>query len=245
MIGFIVPVEGNEDEFIVGADNRLVVIKWNGVSKTAAVIRNYAEVDQNIKSTRFNDGKVDPRGRIYSGTMRSEKHGDIRETRLGTLYRFDGGISIALRKNVNISNGLAWNEATNKFYYIDSGDHDVKEYDWNPSTGEISNSKVVLELENKECGFDGMTIDENGFLYIATFGEGVVKKFDPRARQVVHEIKIPNAMQITSVAFGGPNLDELFVTTAAITGFPGPNGRLFKVTGLGSKGTQMYEAKIL
>ena len=91
---------------------------------------------------------------------------------------------------------------------------------------------------------DGMTIDENGFLYVATFGGSKILKIDPMTKKIADEIKLP-VEQITSAAFGGPNLDVLFVTTCGVefnTPQPPPAGGVFKITGLGVKGTKMYNA---
>jgi len=89
-----------------------------------------------------------------------------------------------------------------------------------------------------------MTIDSNGFLYVACFNGGKVVKVNVATKKIEQEITIPNAKQVTSVAFGGPNLDELFVVTARIDNSPAPAGGLFKITGLGVTGTRMYNAKL-
>jgi len=241
-IGFITPVQDQRNQFIVGAGPRLLLIDWDGISPLARRIKVVTEVDQENGRTRFNDGKADPQGRIFSGTMLSEEHGDIFNSREGTFYRITKGIATKLSPKICISNGLAWNEKTKKFYYIDSGDLNLKEYDYNPTTGEISNEKIVLEVAPNTYVLDGQTIDKNGFLYIATFNGGRVLKVDPVAKKIVQEIQIP-VPQVTSVAFGGPNLDELFVTTADLDKKGGFNGSLFKVTGLGVQGTEMFNAK--
>ncbi|XP_063699398.1 regucalcin-like [Culicoides brevitarsis] len=245
-IGFIVPVEGKTNHFVVGLALRLAVISWDGVSPMAKVVKVLTEVDQDVKVTRFNDGKVDPRGRIFGGTMLSEEHGDIFTARKGTFYRYDhkSGKCAALKSKICISNGLTWDETRKIFYYIDTGDKDIKEYDYNPATGEISNERVLMNFLPAELGPDGMTIDTEGNLYMACFNAGKVLKINPNTKKIVQEIPIPGATQITSVAFGGPNLDELFVTTAQFDGRPAPAGGLFKVTGLGVKGTKMFDAKL-
>lgn len=178
--------------------------------------------------------------------MRSEEHGDVFDARLGTFFRFEAkiGKAIPLKSKICVSNGLTWDEKRKRFYYIDSADMEVKEYEYNVSTGDISNERVLINF--KPCTFapDGMTIDSEGMLYVATFNGGKILKVNPVTKKVTQEIVIPNVSQITSVAFGGPNLDELFVTTASLDGKPAPAGGLFKVTGLGVKGTKMFNAKL-
>lgn len=245
-VGFIVPVEGKSDQFVVGLGPRFVLIKWDGTSALAKRVKVLAEVDQDVKVTRFNDGKVDPHGRIFAGTMLSEEHGDIFTARKGTLYRFVSktGKCIPLKSKICISNGLAWDDSKKRFYYIDTGDMEVKEYDYNSETGDITNERVLINFKPATFGPDGMTIDTEGKLYVATFNGGKVLKVNPVTKKVEQEIVIPNASQITSVAFGGPHLDELFVTTARLDGKPAPAGGLFKITGLGVIGTKMFDAKL-
>lgn len=239
-IGFIVPVKDKMDLFIAGVGARLLIIHWDGKSSTATHLSTYTEVETELKCTQFNDGKVDPRGRVFVGTLRNANFGDIFEARIGSLYKFDNGVTTKLKEKICISNGLTWNKKTNKFYYIDSGDYDIKEYDYNPATGLISNEKVLISFKTGDkkpsSAPDGMTIDENGNLFVAMFNGGKVLKINVETKKIEQEIKIPGASQTTSVIFGGPNLDELFVTSANIEKKPAPAGGLFKITGLGVKG---------
>lgn len=137
-VSFVIPVAGKEDEFIIGADRRILLIKWNGLSGEAIVLKNLGEVDKNSPDNRFNDAKADPQGRLFCGTMGSEEKFDLCKNKLGSLFRFEysTGAKI-LKSDIGISNGLAWNERTNKFYYIDSLALDIKEYDFDPITGDI------------------------------------------------------------------------------------------------------------
>lgn len=113
-----------------------------------------------------------------------------------------------------------------------------------------ANERVVIDFkvngERPPFVPDGMTIDAEGSLYIATFGGNTIYKVHPKSGKVLLEIKIP-AEQVTSAAFGGPNLDILYVTTAGkefSSPQPPPAGALFKVTGLGVKGTKMTSVKL-
>ncbi|XP_055588960.1 regucalcin [Uranotaenia lowii] len=251
VIGFIIPVKNSHTEFIIGTDRKLTLIDWDGVSEKASFVRTVGEVEFDKLDNRFNDAKVDPKGRFYGGTMRLEEKGDIFEMRLGTFYRYDAKKKefVCLKKSIGVSNGLCWNEKKNLLYYIDSCDLDVKEYHVDEN-GDISKERVVIDFcingERPKFVPDGMTIDSEGFLYVATFGGHTVYKVDPSSGKIVLEIKLP-AEQVTSAAFGGPNLDILFVTTAAKefkSPQPPPAGALFKVTGLGVKGTPMYSVDL-
>lgn len=185
MIGFVIPVQGNNKQFILGAGTQIVLIEWDGKSANGKLVKVIGEVEKDKVNTRFNDAKVDPRGRLFAGTMRLEECGDIFAARWGTFYRYtkSNGFDI-LKTQIGVSNGLCWNEKKNKFYYIDSCDLDIKEYSYDPVTGNISNERKVIDFDNGERPPpfvpDGMTIDEHGSLYVATFGGSKVLKINPR-----------------------------------------------------------------
>ncbi|XP_054740037.1 regucalcin-like [Anastrepha obliqua] len=240
---FIVPVEGESGKFAVGCDRRVAIVAWDGVSPTAKVERVAYEVQPGEEFTlnRLNDGKADPRGRLFAGTMYNDQK-DILKYRKGELYNFEKGKPIALIKSdVGISNGLTWNEKKSKFYFIDSADFDAKEYDYNLDTGVASNPRVFFKHATHLP--DGMTIDADGNVYIATFTGHTVYKVNPSTSEILLEIKFP-CKQITSAAFGGPNLDILYVTSSRLNDQPAPAGETFKVTGLGVKGLPMTKTRI-
>jgi sugar lactone lactonase YvrE len=113
-----------------------------------------------------------------------------------------------------------------------------------------ANERVVVDfkINGERPNFvpDGMTIDADGNLYVTTFGAWTIYKINPNTNTIELEIKMP-CEQVTSAAFGGPNLDILYVTTAAqerATKQPPPSGRLFQITGLGVKGTPMKSVKL-
>lgn len=141
LAGFAIPVQSSPDRFVVGAGRRAVVVHWDGLSPNATVEKVLFEVEMNEKrfdGNRFNDGKCDPRGRLFAGTMRYV--GDEFEHRWGSLYRYNhenGGKVLTVKSDIGISNGLTWNEKSKKFYYIDTTDYEVKEYDYNFQTGEF------------------------------------------------------------------------------------------------------------
>lgn len=253
VIGFIIPVEGSKNEFAIGIGRRVGIISWDGKSPKAKLVRIALEVEkgERYKTNRFNDAKADPTGRFYGGTMRLEECGDIFEAAEGSFYKYakDEELSM-LKTNIGVSNGLAWNAEKGKFYYIDTCTSDVKEFDYDSKTGNISNEKVLIDFrvngERPSFGPDGMTIDAEGNLYVCTWGGSKIMKIDPNTGKIVLEIKFPSE-QITSAAFGGPNLDILYVTSAATERSgpqPPPAGSLFKVTGLGVKGLPMKKVRL-
>ncbi|XP_055599102.1 regucalcin-like [Uranotaenia lowii] len=248
---FIIPVKNKHDQFIIGDGNRIVLIQWDGVSEVARSIEVIATFGELEQTNRWNDGKADCHGRLFGGTMISEMQGNPFESNTGNFYRFEANQLKFTRliSNVFISNGLAWNYNTKKFYYADSGAFEIKEFDFD-AEGNLSNGKVWFDFKQngqRPVEFpDGMTIDDQGNLYVAVFHAAKVLKINPSG-QVEMEIQTP-ASQVTSVAFGGPQLDELYVTTASRQDsgipLPEPAGATFRVTGLGVRGTPMYQVEL-
>nr|XP_040226262.2 regucalcin-like isoform X1 [Anopheles coluzzii] len=244
-ISFIALVTGQPEHFVVGENNRVTLIRWDGRSEAASHVRVLADLGPSQSHVRFNDGKIDPAGRLYAGTMQLESLGDLFAQKEGQLFRYTNGTMVVQKQNVSISNGLTWDEPFNplRMYYIDSAALDVKAFDVD-ANGDLKNETVFYDLRvnGAHPGYvpDGMTSDADGNLYVATWGGSKVMKIDKGSQKLVLEIKIP-AEQVTSVAFGGPQMDELFVTTSSNGDKPAPAGELFKVTGLGVKGKPMHK----
>ncbi|CAH2046718.1 unnamed protein product, partial [Iphiclides podalirius] len=241
-IGFILPVEGATDQYVVGVEHKFLLIQWDGEEGSKApVLRELGEVDQEISSTRLNDGKADPKGRLFAGTMGyvQGSAGQFQENK-GSLFRLDRRGIVKMSDGVAISNGLTWDLKEKAFYFIDSLEFKIRRYDYDVDTGEISNRSYIFDLKEKNIAGmpDGMTIDTDGNLWVAVFDGSRVLKIDPRLGHLLQEVPIP-AKQVTSVAFGGRNLDILFVTTARLKineEQEPPCGATFMVTGLGAKG---------
>nr|XP_034829408.1 uncharacterized protein LOC117986645 [Maniola hyperantus] len=243
-VGFIVPVEGTTDQFLVGLERTFTIVQWDGgEGSPATVVRELGTVDADVvPPTRINDGKADPKGRIFGGTMGHEEPlGNIKPAS-GSLYRVDGGGVTKLCGDIGISNGLAWDLQRKAFYYTDTFEFNIRQYDYDVDTGEISNPKHIFDFKrnNIDAYPDGSTIDTDGNLWIALFkGDGVIQ-IDPTTGKLLQKVNIP-AHQVTSVTFGGPNFDILFVTSASMKLLneeeqKPPRGCTFMVTGLGVKG---------
>ncbi len=156
---------------------------------------------------RFNDGKVDPRGRFLAGTM------DRAETRPnGTLYMLSPDRTVVpLVENVSISNGLAWNADGTTLYYIDTPTRRVDAFRVDPETGALSARRVVAEV--KDGSPDGMAIDDEGCLWVAIWDGGRVDRYAPDGR-LLEVLRVPEGGHVSSAAFGGPGMSTLYVTTA-------------------------------
>lgn len=158
---------------------------------------------------RFNDGEVDPWGGFVAGTM------DWRFTKpLGSLYRLapDGGVTTLLT-GVTISNGLAWTVDRRTLYYVDTPTLGVDVFDVDPDDGTISGRRRAIVVDESEHGRpDGIALDVEGCLWVACYGGARVCRFTPDGR-LDRVVRLP-ASCVTSVAFAGPDLDELYITTA-------------------------------
>lgn len=137
-VSFIIPVAGTKDQFAVGIGRRVGIVQWDGVSSNAKIVRIALEVEKgdSFKLNRLNDAKADPKGRFVGGTMKVED--DFYASTAASLYRLTKGEEVkVLKTNISLSNGLTWNEQKKKFYFIDSCQSDVKEFDYDPETGDI------------------------------------------------------------------------------------------------------------
>lgn len=159
--------------------------------------------------TRFNDGKVDPAGRFWAGTMPWKENAPI-----GSVYRLerDGSIRHMLG-GVTVSNGLAWSADGLTLYYIDTPTHVVSAFDIDSEPGGLLNRRTVVAIPAGEGAPDGMTIDSEGMLWVAHWGGAQVSRWNPASGEQLGHISVP-ATQVTSCCFGGAALDELYITTA-------------------------------
>lgn len=159
---------------------------------------------------RFNDGKCDPQGRLWVGTIG-------RDQPIASLYRISPPFEVSeMLTGVRISNGLCWDESRGRFYYIDSPTRTIDVFDWDPASGEIRNRRALARVADFETGDpDGMTIDSEGRLWVAVFGGYGVHCVDPDSGRSLEKIAVP-AAKTTACWFGDEKLDELYITTASI-----------------------------
>jgi sugar lactone lactonase YvrE len=163
--------------------------------------------------TRMNDGKPDPVGRFWVGTMAYDERPGA-----GALYRIEPDLAVAtVLPSVTVSNGLDWTDDGRTMYYIDTATGAVDRFAVDLSTGEVSDRRHAIVIPPDQGVPDGMTLDVEGHLWVALYDGWAIHRYAPDGR-LDRRIAIP-AAQVTSVAFGGADLDELFVTTAR-EGFP-------------------------
>lgn len=253
VVSFIIPLKHYANSFIIGAGHRVLLIEWDGFTSNVQTV--CVLIDLEDDTVRFNDGKIDSRGRLYLGTMIFEKYsnpfGNLTE-RIGSLYRYsihDG--LVELLANVGLSNGLAFDNVRKAFYYVDSFDLNLKRFDYDEKTGDISNMRIFTDLTNIGIPIavvpDGLTIDANGTIYLAMFGASTILIIDPDHGNIVNKFILPTK-QITSMTFGSKSyehphiLDTLYVTSASWEHSLGlqhsPAGRLFTIDGITARGTE-------
>ncbi|RYU78068.1 SMP-30/gluconolactonase/LRE family protein [Hymenobacter persicinus] len=158
---------------------------------------------------RYNDGKCDPAGRFWVGTMVLND-----KPRGAGLYRLDADHRLyQLLEHVTISNGLVWTADQRTMYYIDTPTLSVQAFDYDHATGAIGNGRIALRFAAGAGSPDGMTIDAAGNLWIALWGGSRVVCHNPVSGQLLQTVHVP-APYTASCAFGGPDLQTLFITTA-------------------------------
>jgi len=171
--------------------------------------KKIADPEEDRPETRYNDGKCDPAGRFWIGTM--GRNGDAG---LGSLYRLDaeGRIERAL-SGVDISNGIAWSPDKRTMYWTDTLKGEIYAFDYDDAAGTLANQRRAVSVDPDDGLPDGMTIDAEGTLWTACWDGGKVVRFDPAKGTKEDEVRLP-VQRVTSCAFGGSDLKHLYITTA-------------------------------
>lgn len=216
------PVTGSQSSFDVGGQlgaaglttaGRLVLALETGFAVCDADGGNLERlpsppIDADV--VRFNDGKPDPWGGFWAGTMQRDEGKDG----LGSLYRLgpDGTIS-ELVTGVSLSNGLDWTDDLTRFYYVDSPTGQIDVFDTDPQTGALSNRRLFADVTPEDEGVpDGLTLDAEGGIWVAVWGTSELRRYNPDGK-LDTVVRLP-VSQVSSAAFGGPDLGTLYITTA-------------------------------
>ena len=198
-------VLSDEGTMVAGVDNQISSFDGGG-----NLLKVLADTNEG-SGLRFNDGKCDPSGRFWVGSMdRKEKN------RLGSLYSWNSIEGLVNREQgVTVSNGMGWSPDNALFYYIDSPTRKVSVYDFDLLTGGIKNKRTFISFSEEDGFPDGMTIDADGRLWVAFWGGSKIMCIDAQSKRVEEVIQFP-VSKITSCAFGGEQMDQLFVTSAKV-----------------------------
>jgi sugar lactone lactonase YvrE len=170
-----------------------------------------ADPEADIPTNRFNDGAVDCAGRFWAGTM-SERTGQSNAPE-GSLYRLDSDLSVhTMDTGFAISNGIGWSPDNSTMYVTDSPRQVIYAYDFDPATGAIDHKRPFISTPEEEGMPDGLAIDSEGGIWSARWEGWKIIRYDPTGKKE-REIQLP-VQYPTSCAFGGKNMDELYITSA-------------------------------
>ena len=170
----------------------------------------FAIPEPELPNNRFNDGKCDRRGRFWVGST------DVNEIDpSGSLYHVNGSGEVTrMLSDLTVANGLGWSPDDKTMYFTDCGHGQIYVFDFNADTGEIDNRRIFAQVNPNDGMPDGLCVDAEGFVWSAHWDGWRLTRYDPDGR-IDRIIGMP-VPQVTSVAFGGDNLDQMFVTTARL-----------------------------
>lgn len=160
---------------------------------------------------RFNDGNVDCRGRFWAGTMSTipEKWHSLQ----GNLYRLNPDRSVqVMDTGYALINGIGWSPDNASMYVVDSVHKLVYLYDFDPDSGAIAHRRTFLDTSDEMGVPDGLAVDQEGALWVAFWDGWKIVRYDPSGKRL-SQIDLPVQCP-SSCAFGGKNLDELYITSA-------------------------------
>ena len=168
-------------------------------------LQTVEELEPDLTNNRFNDGAVDRQGRFWAGTMNPSSP-------MGNLYRLNHDLTVEkMVTDVTISNGIGWSLDNKTMYFTDSPLRTIYAYDFDPETGYISNKRVFILTDDMGVP-DGLTVDSEGYIWSARYGGAKVVRYSP-AGEYDREITLP-VEKVTSVTLGGPDLRDLYITSA-------------------------------
>ena len=158
-------------------------------------------------SVRMNEGGCDPDGRFYCGSMAYDQRRGA-----ASLYRLDPDLSVSVvLEGITVSNGIAWSPDGSLAYYNDTATFQTSVFDYDADAG-LTNRRAFVDLSDEEKRPDGLTVDERGGVWVALSNGGAVRRYAPDG--TLDEVVEAPARKVTACTFGGPRLDELFITTS-------------------------------
>jgi sugar lactone lactonase YvrE len=197
-----VALDGNGDWVLAAANG------FHTANPVTGETRLVAPVEADRPDNRMNDGYVDARGRFWAGTMNMRKVPNE-----GTLYRLDpDGSVLPVLTGVSTSNGIDWSPDNRTAYYADTPTGRVDAFEFDLGSGALFHRRPFATIPSEHGRPDGLIVDADGFVWVCLWKGGAVRRYAPDG-QLDTVISMP-ASQVTKCAFGGPDLDELFITTA-------------------------------
>ena len=197
--GFTVEQDGR---FLLFMERGQITV-WDRVNAPEIVVKE----DSSLIKDRFNDVIAQPDGSVLCGIMPNMPEN------ISKLFHLNQKKELSLvMDNLKLANGLGYNKELTSLYFADTRDFKVYHFDYNKETSEISNPKVLIDFHSEPGRPDGLTVDNEGYLWVAETGAGQIVRFSPEGEPVLR-VEIP-ALKVTSVIFGGDDFKTLFITTA-------------------------------
>jgi len=203
-VGTVVPK--SKDEAVIALEDGIYMLNTNTGNITLL-----SDVEADMPFNRFNDGKCDPNGNFWIGSMHWEQSAPK-----ANLYKVEpNGKATKMLDSVTISNGIVWTGDKKTMYYIDTPTGHIRAFDFDHKTSTISNERIAVVIP-ESLGFgDGMTIDSEDKLWVGLWNGNAVGRFDPLTGKLLRKIEVP-AHNVTSCSFGGKNFDTLYITTSSL-----------------------------
>jgi sugar lactone lactonase YvrE len=214
------PATGRDESFDVGQPVGAVAPRASGglamalrdgfglLDTATGRVEMIADTEADNPGNRMNDGKCDSEGRFWAGTMAFDSRPGA-----GALYRLDRDhVVTRMLSDVTVSNGIDWSLDNRTMYFVDS-QSGLDAFDYEPTGGQITNRRRIVTIPADLGAPDGMTLDSEGYLWVAIWGGWMVRRYAPDGR-IDREIRVPVA-RTSSCAFGGPDYADLYITTAS------------------------------
>ena len=199
-VSFAVPI-GHGPDVLCGTGGAVTRVAGDG-----QVVGRLA-VEPDRPGNRINEGKADPAGRLWFGSMsRSRTPG------VASLYCLDADGLRTVSGGMTVGNGIDWDVDRGRMYHIDSTTQQIDVYRYDLATGAVADRGVFVRIDPADGLPDGLTLDADGCLWLCLFGGGAIRRYDPDGT-LMTTVRLPVA-HVTSAAFGGPDLSTLFVTTS-------------------------------
>lgn len=203
-VGTVVPK--NKDEAVIALEDGIYILNTGSGNITLL-----SDVEAEMTYNRFNDGKCDPNGNLWVGSM----HLDQSAPRANLYKVSPNGQATKMLDSITISNGIVWTSDKKTMYYIDTPTGHIRAFDFNEEESTISNERVAVVIP-ESLGFgDGMAIDKEDKLWVGLWNGNAVARFDPLTGNLLEKIEVP-AHNVTSCSFGGENFDTLYITTSSL-----------------------------
>jgi sugar lactone lactonase YvrE len=174
-----------------------------------APLATLRQIEVGQPRNRLNDAKCDAAGRMWGGTLSRD-----RVPGAGALYRLGGDLSLTQVLNgVTVSNGIGWSPDGTRMYYVDSVPRTLDVLDYDMASGEASNRRRLVEVAEEVGSPDGLAVDVEGCIWLAVWGSGALYRYAPDG--TLQDVVAVPTKNVASCCFGGPDLGDLFVTSAS------------------------------